>query len=656
MPRLFVSWSGDVGKQLATGLRDTVLSYPELDPFVSAVDIRAGQPWFQAINAALADATVGVVLLTRHAQFSSWVGFEAGYLFAKLQSCVVLRCGESARGPLDIVQGSDALDQASLIEAMSSILLQSGLAENVEPARAKAERWVNYQWEHWMKHVKAHLREPDELDASVTDLMARLAELPRSSRLPDGRAMRQIIHLTLQKAYSATELDTRHQIAAVHYPHYLLALQRLGARVRALALLEREEFFWQLELGRRLAETTHPDSERTFIFDNIDQLAKYYDVLCVHADRYNVFAISRDAIAKIIPTSKDFSIISFSDQDRVLAEYDQRQPVTGICFESEPTAIKQHERFLADVKKAAVRVSRSTPLEKLREQVFARALAPYTRRPVEMSEYISVREYDLHEDKHAYYVEMMSRMMDKVTEHRKRSGQTKSRMLEFGAGTGIFTRRLAELANVELHVVEIDWHCYHMLVDKFVQCGASQIDVSENGREHRLRMPNGNLVVTHNEDSRRYNPPGKFDFVLSSFADHHIKASDKRPYFENVSDNLLPGALFVVGDEFLREHDANDEDAWKQALHAYHEHIIALALQGGHRVLAALEEKALRSGLARRGDFKVSTQQYQSLLCQNLVVVDCECIGPPNAAEIGGVYVYVVRLATDLSLSVQQSG
>ena len=95
---------------------------------------------------------------------------------------------------------------------------------------------------------------------------------------------------------------------------YLYEFQKKhNARVRALALLEREEFFWLLELGNMLAKYADPESQRIFVFDNVDQLEKYQEILRLHALKYKVFAISRDTIAKIISVSKDFSIIMDKD-------------------------------------------------------------------------------------------------------------------------------------------------------------------------------------------------------------------------------------------------------------------------------------------------------------------------------------------------------
>jgi hypothetical protein len=146
------------------------------------------------------------------------------------------------------------------------------------------------------------------------------------------------------------------------------------------------------------------------------------------------------------------------------------------------------------------------------------------------------------------------------------------------------------------------------------------------------------------KDSRTYDPGGRFKYIFSSFSDHHIKPQDKPRYFANVKRNLEAGGMFIVGDEFLRAHDAADELAREQALHAYHDHIIQLALKDNNPVLAELEEAALESGLTKKGDFKVSCAEYEEMLTRaGLKVSEKIKIGPLDIDDIGGVYVYAIQ-------------
>ncbi|WP_202895348.1 class I SAM-dependent methyltransferase [Iningainema tapete] len=237
----------------------------------------------------------------------------------------------------------------------------------------------------------------------------------------------------------------------------------------------------------------------------------------------------------------------------------------------------------------------------------------------EMSNYIDVEEYDQHEEKHAYYVDMMAEMSSILSKHRGDDAKP-CRVLELGAGTGIFTKRLAKIPNVQVVAVEIDVQCFQILKDNM------------------QKYPSVELV---NSDSCTYHyQEAEFDYIVSSFADHHIRTKDKQTYLQNVRRNLQPNGLFIVGDEFLPAHDPNNYDAWEAALQAYHYHIIDIALQQGEEKLANLEQDALKSGLEQNGDFKISCKQYEEFLTLTKFTFNCKKIGPLNRDDVGGVYVY----------------
>jgi ubiquinone/menaquinone biosynthesis C-methylase UbiE len=237
----------------------------------------------------------------------------------------------------------------------------------------------------------------------------------------------------------------------------------------------------------------------------------------------------------------------------------------------------------------------------------------------EMSNYIDIIEYDQHEEKHAYFVDMMAEMTTAFYNSQVNNIR-KQKILELGAGTGIFTKRLAKISNIELIAVELDNNCVQIL------------------QKNLQNYPSVEIV---NADSCTYNSPSqKFDYIFSSFSDHHIKQDDKHSYFENIKRNLQPDGFFIVGDEFLPPHNPNDKVDWQTALTTYHHHIIAIAQQQGETILANLEREALKSGLEKNGDFKVSCSQYEELLSKHGFAFTHKKIGPLNQNDVGGVYIY----------------
>jgi hypothetical protein len=86
MMKLFISWSGDRSKALATLLRDRlplILHYVE--PWLSQLDIEAGDRWALEVAKELDACTFGVTCVTPENIASPWILFEAGALAKSMQ-------------------------------------------------------------------------------------------------------------------------------------------------------------------------------------------------------------------------------------------------------------------------------------------------------------------------------------------------------------------------------------------------------------------------------------------------------------------------------------------------------------------------------------------------------------------------------------------
>lgn len=79
--KVFISWSGDVSKQVALLLKDWLQSVVQsVKPWVSSDDIERGSVWFNDIGNALADVNIGIVVLTEENKNKPWILFESGAL------------------------------------------------------------------------------------------------------------------------------------------------------------------------------------------------------------------------------------------------------------------------------------------------------------------------------------------------------------------------------------------------------------------------------------------------------------------------------------------------------------------------------------------------------------------------------------------------
>jgi hypothetical protein len=78
---IFVGWSGDRSKSVATALRSFLSRVNrQWKPWVSHVDIAAGTRWRDELSKSLDTATSAVVCLSPAALASPWVQFETGAL------------------------------------------------------------------------------------------------------------------------------------------------------------------------------------------------------------------------------------------------------------------------------------------------------------------------------------------------------------------------------------------------------------------------------------------------------------------------------------------------------------------------------------------------------------------------------------------------
>jgi hypothetical protein len=84
--KVFISWSGDLSKEVATRLKDWIPNVLQsTNTFISS-DIAKGKPWFESISTALKNSDYGILCLTNDNIKSPWLNFEAGALFIGFSS------------------------------------------------------------------------------------------------------------------------------------------------------------------------------------------------------------------------------------------------------------------------------------------------------------------------------------------------------------------------------------------------------------------------------------------------------------------------------------------------------------------------------------------------------------------------------------------
>lgn len=124
--KTFISWSGDVSRQVATALYNWLRDvFPDIEPWMSDPDIQAGSRWGVDLNKKLAESNFGILCLTRDNLDSRWLLFEAGALSKDLGSSRVVPyrfklASTDVAPPLSQFQGVDANEPGTL-ELIKSI-------------------------------------------------------------------------------------------------------------------------------------------------------------------------------------------------------------------------------------------------------------------------------------------------------------------------------------------------------------------------------------------------------------------------------------------------------------------------------------------------------------------------------------------------------
>lgn len=79
--KVFVSWSGDLSKNVATELKKWLpCIIQSLEVFFSPEDIEKGDNWDSKISNELSKCNYGIVCLTSENTSAPWINFEAGEL------------------------------------------------------------------------------------------------------------------------------------------------------------------------------------------------------------------------------------------------------------------------------------------------------------------------------------------------------------------------------------------------------------------------------------------------------------------------------------------------------------------------------------------------------------------------------------------------
>lgn len=195
--KVFISWSGDLSRDLAEAIRDWLPAVLQsVKPFFTPNDIEKGARWAKDIAKELEDSAVGIFCLTKENLNKPWIMFEAGALSKKIdfsRVCPVLFNVDSTEleGPLVQFQASPFSESEirKLVKTINSTLGESKLDDTV--LNTVFEMWWPKLNERVSKILASHEANSTNKQSARTDreILEEVLELARFNA-SSGRKVR----------------------------------------------------------------------------------------------------------------------------------------------------------------------------------------------------------------------------------------------------------------------------------------------------------------------------------------------------------------------------------------------------------------------------------------------------------------------------------
>lgn len=183
--RVFLSWSGKHSQQVAAVLHGWLpVLFDNVQPWMSDLDIGAGQRGLPEIERSLKDAAFGIVVVTAENQHSTWINFEAGALSKEVDSAQrVAPLLVDLDSPTDLA-GPMAQFQINLLDHQGLLRIAQSIGEIAGISAPIIERRFDAMW--------------PELDASLNAIQpptptATEAGVPEEGGRTDSELLEEIL-------------------------------------------------------------------------------------------------------------------------------------------------------------------------------------------------------------------------------------------------------------------------------------------------------------------------------------------------------------------------------------------------------------------------------------------------------------------------------
>ncbi len=229
--RVFISWSGEVAKEIAKDLRWLLPHLFDLvEPWMSDRDIAPGSRGLETVGRTLDETGFGLIVTTRANQHAPWLNYEAGALSKRFEEeseppvipiLVDLDGPAELDGPLAQFQAKRLSERAEMEDVVSHIADALGVDPQVAITR------LNYVW--------------DEFEQRVTGAVESHSSLTAGADLVEKRDTDDMIEETLEIVRGLAAMADRRSAAHPNDELGLLATparatsrSRPGVRVKGL--------------------------------------------------------------------------------------------------------------------------------------------------------------------------------------------------------------------------------------------------------------------------------------------------------------------------------------------------------------------------------------------------------------------------------------
>ncbi|HCM0437096.1 toll/interleukin-1 receptor domain-containing protein [Vibrio parahaemolyticus] len=270
--KVFISWSGDLSKELGEALRDWLPAVIQsVKPFFTPNDIEKGARWSKDIADELESSSVGIFCITSDNLAKPWLMFEAGALSKNLEVskvCPILFGVESTdlQGPLVQFQASpfEKTEVKKLIKTINSCLGEAKLEDSV----------LNSVFDMWWP----------KLQEKVHSILDKHKNTPNGEE-KEVRSEREILEEVLQLTRLNTARSKQGSISPSAYGHLIEIVERTLECIQGNA--SRKETLEQFSeimkpIRHMLISTNLSHNQKLYLGEKIDHIE--FDLLGTDTD------------------------------------------------------------------------------------------------------------------------------------------------------------------------------------------------------------------------------------------------------------------------------------------------------------------------------------------------------------------------------------